>query len=60
MLNHTRALKAAQATSRYIFAKIQKDLNETITNNKIKTAFIENDARYLKATSMKLNTKMFI
>ena len=60
MLNHTRALKAAQATSRYIFAKIQKDLNETITNNKIKTAFIENDLRYLKATSMKLNTKMFI
>ena len=44
MLNHTRALKATQATGRYIFAKIQKDLNETITNNKIKTAFIENDA----------------
>jgi hypothetical protein len=49
MLNHTRALKAAQATSRYIFAKIQKDLNETITNNKVKTAFIENDASVFKS-----------
>lgn len=49
MLNHTRALKAAQATARYIFAKIQKDLNETTPNNKIKNAFIDGDEAVFKS-----------
>lgn len=47
ILNHTRALKAAQGTARYIFARIKHDLANGDESSLIKDAFISENSTVL-------------
>jgi hypothetical protein len=49
ILNHTRALKAAQGTARYIFARLKHDLSDMESASQIREAFIQNNTSLLNA-----------